>query len=161
MQHVGRDLSETDAEKLLTLSNSSLPNAHKEGAATIDGLFKQGLMDKYDEAFNARHMNALNDYYSWARQNPGATPAQAVHEANQISRSYSQSYFSEFQQKTPLPYGAVGGKFTFNPDATEMAIAKAEKAGHLSHADAVKQMALAERWRAVLDRMRGIPTGGP
>lgn len=155
MREAGRSLSKEDAGRLLQIGDKGLPTAAKQGAATVDGAFHQDFVTKYDDAFNRRHMNALNDYYEWVRQNPTASPAAAVDQANQIATSYSMAHLSEFVTKAPRPTFAVGNGFQMNPDLTAVATAQAEVTHKISHDEAVKQMALIAQWRTNLDRMRG------
>lgn len=155
MSHAGKDLSKEDAARLLEMGDKGLPTAAKQGVDTIDGRFRQGVLDKYDEAFEKRHMNAKNEYIEWVRQNPTASPAAAVDQANSIADSYSMAHLSEFVTKSPKPTFAVGAGFQMNPDLTAAATAQAEVTHKISHEEAVKQMALIAQWRSNLDRMRG------
>lgn len=155
MLHAGRDLSKEDSARLLTMGDKGLPTAAKQGADTVNGMFRQGVLDKYDEAFERRHMNAMNDFYTWARVNQNASPQEAVAQANSIATSYSMAHLSEFVMKSPKPMFAVGSGFQMNPDATAAATAQAEVAHQISHDVAVKQMALISQWRSNLDRMKG------
>lgn len=156
LRDAGRSLSKEDATRLLQLGDKGLPTAAKQGAATVDGAFHQDFVTKYDDAFNRRHMNALNDYYEWVRQNPTASPAAAVDQANKIATSYSMAHLAEFQAKTALPTFAVGGRFQMNPDATEAATVQAEAQHKISHDEAMKQAALIQQWRSNVERLHGV-----
>lgn len=153
-QHVGKDLSKDDAQKLLSLGDRGVPNAHQQGIQTIDGIFKQGVFDKYDPEFNTRHMNAVNDYWDWAKNNPGATAQQATTQAMGIAKSYAQASFNDFSQTAPMPRFAVGNRINLNPDATAAATLNAEKAGTISHDEAVKQMGIIAQWRSAIERVK-------
>lgn len=151
-QHLGRDLSKDDAQKLLSMGDKGIPNAHQQGVETINGIFKQGVFDKYDAEFNTRHMNAVNDYYAWARANPSASAEQATAQAAAIAKSYAQVQLNSFSQTAALPRFAVGNRSNLNPDATESATLAAEKAGRISHAESVQQMGLIQQWRSAMER---------
>jgi hypothetical protein len=151
--HVGRDLSKDDFQRYAAVSDKGLPNATQQGVQTINGLFKQGLFDKYDLGFNTRHMGALNDFYAWARQNPQASTAEAVNQANEISSSYN-SKSALATDSYNLPRFAVGGRTAFDPLSTIAATSAAEQAGTISHQEAVKQMALIMQWKAAIDRVQ-------
>ena len=134
------------------MGDKGIPNAHQQGVETINGIFKQGVFDKYDAEFNTRHMNAVNDYYAWARANPSASPEQATAQASAIAKSYAQVQLNSFSQTAALPRFAVGNRSNLNPDATESATLAAEKAGRISHAESVQQMGLIQQWRSAMER---------
>ena len=151
VQHLGKDLSESDFTKVVELGDKGLPNAHKLGAEYINNAMRPGLTDRFNPVVNQSHANALDAYYSWARANPQATPDEASKEAKTLVGSYAMVDFSKLSLALPMPKFVVGSRMTMDPDATAKRTIEAEQSGVLSHDDALKEMTLISQWRKAIE----------
>lgn len=156
MAHVGRDISKDDAVRLLSIGDRGLPNAHKEALDTVDGYFKQGLFDKWDLGFNARHQSAKNDMLDWLRAHPQATPQEATSQAVSIALGYNAKV-ARAVDAFERPRFLVGTMAAPDIDATKRATRQAELDHKISHDEAVRQAAIIMQWSSAIDRARRAP----
>lgn len=156
MAAAGRSISTANAAQLLQIGDRGLPNAHKQALDDIDGYFKQGLFDKYDPSFNARHVQAKNAMLDWLRANPTAQPDQAANAAGTIARTYLP--VGDAIATLDRPRFFKGTQLAPDINGTIAATRDAERAGRISHDEAVKQLALVAQWDAVLARAQRVGT---
>jgi len=150
MAAAGHSLSTQAAAQLLQIGDRGLPNAHKQALDSVDGYFKQGLFDKYDPSFNAKHVDAKNAMLDWLRANPNATPGQATAAAGDIARTYLP--VGDAMATLDRPRFMKGTQLAPDIDGTIRATRDAELAHRISHEEAVQQMALIAQWAAIADR---------
>jgi hypothetical protein len=157
MAGVGRNISKDDAVRLLAIGDKGLPNAHKQALDTIDGYFKQNPLTRWDTEFGVRHEQAKNEMIDWLRGNAQATPEQAIGAAETIGAKHSSLVAQAIIGTQPPPRFLVGTARAPNLDATIAKTRAAELAGQLSHEDAVRQMALIQKWVYAFEMMRPAP----
>ena len=146
MAGVGRSLSKDDAARLISLSDRGLPSRDKQALDTIDGYFKQNPLAKWDTEFGVRHEQAKNEMLDWLRENPKASVRDALTQADTVAASHSSIVAQSLISAAPAPTFLVGTRNAPNLDATIKATRDAEVAQKISHAQAVQQMALIQKW---------------
>lgn len=157
LAHVGRDLSESDFEKFINLSDKGVPNPIALGARQIENALKPNELEmKFDTGLHGRHADAMTEYYLWAQQNPGASAPETIAKARQLTQAYSMAQSEDVRQNLPLSRFMVGNRASMDPDATAARIAQAETSGQITHQDAVQEMALNQQWRAAMERAKAV-----
>ena len=124
------------------------------GLEVVDHSLKPSPADRLNYAVNETHADAVEAFQQWATANPKATPVEASDYAHQVVRSYSMN--AATLEKTRLaaqpPRYLVGGRGNPDINATEAATLQAEKTGAISHAEAVRQAGIIQKWRDMLDK---------
>lgn len=143
----GRRISRGDYDRLVSEVESERPGWYKRGSSFISTA--SGVSDlNPDPAGAQRKASMLDDWATWANENPKATDAQAQDSYKRIVREYSIVNYNNMALMKRAPRFLVGDRNTPDLDATENATVKAFQSGQIDKAEFDRQAQLLKEWRA-------------
>ena len=152
--HLGRDLDAADFTRLVDMGEKGLGTVHQQAERYINDALKPGQFN-FDPLLSQTHAEAEAAYHAWAIANPNATLSETMGQARMLTGAMSTVEGQARTAKLDVPTFVVGEPKTgLDVDATEVATVRAEQAGAITHADAVKQAALLMKWRDVQTRLK-------
>lgn len=151
-----RSISRGDYDRLLSEVESDRAGWYKRGAAYISTA--AGVSDlNPDPAAAQRKAEMLDDWATWAEENPKATGAQAQDAYKRIVSEYAIVNYNNLTLIKRVPQFLVGNRSNPDFDATEDATIQALQDGRISQAEAEAQAKLIQEWRDVWQKTQQSP----
>lgn len=122
-----------------------LPNWYEVYSNNLRTAFRVSEMNQ-DPAAPQRLANVLEGWETWARNNPGASWADAKAQAHQLRDAYQILDTDNTILTKPLPRNAVGGRNNLDIDQSLMALQAEFEAGRISEPDYLQQIELLQQW---------------
>lgn len=158
-------LKTADYDKLVNRSEKNIgvvdvPNWFKRGESFLSDTFRVSDTNP-DPAAAQRRAIVLDEWASWADENPSPTNKEAREAYQELAESYRLVDSSKMLFLKPLPKFAVGGRQNIDIDSTMRATVEAYRNQEISEQEYNKQAVLLLEWEEAINEMnRGQANAG-